>query len=86
MATTKAKKKVTKKVAVKGATVRVAWNREASDILEEQGWEELKKAAKKKDSDITYDEIKFKTPAEARAYARGIDDGNGWSQPAWEIV
>lgn len=86
MATTKAKKKVTKKVAVKGATVRVAWNREASDIFEGEGWEALKKAAKKKGSDIFYEEIVFDTPAEAQAYVRGIDDGNGWDEPCTEII
>jgi len=74
-----------KKVAIKGTTVRVAWNREAAELFEEEGWEALKKAAKKNNSDITYDEIVFDTPAEALAYVRGIDDGNGWDSPSTKI-
>lgn len=65
--------------------VRVAWNREAAEIFENDGWDAVKKAAKKKNSDISYDEVEFNTPAEAAAYARGIDDGNGWDEPYWEI-
>ena len=75
-----------KKVAVKGTTVRVAWNREAAELFEEEGWKALKKAAKKNNSDITYDEIVFDTPAEALAYVRGIDDGNGWDSPSTKII
>ena len=78
--------KSAKKVVVEGCTVRVAWNREAASIMEEEGWEAVVKAAKKKKSDITYDEITFDTPAEAQAYVRGVDDGNGWDEPCTQIV
>lgn len=78
--------KSTKKVVVEGCTVRVAWNQEAAAIMEEKGWEDVLKAVKKKNADIIYDEITFDTPAEAQAYVRGIDDGNGWDEPCTEII
>jgi hypothetical protein len=82
---TKVKKKAAKKVAVKGTTVRVAWNQEAVTIFEEKGWKALVKAGKT-NSDLCFNEIVFDTPAEANAYDRGIAEANGWDDPTSQVV
>lgn len=67
-------------------TVRIAWNREAAEIMEMKGWAKLVREGKKKDNDLDFDTREFGTEAEARAYVQGIEDGNGWDSPSWQIV
>ena len=66
--------------------VRIAFNREASDMFEEKGWPALVTYKKKHpDADLNFEEIEFSTKKEAEAYLRGIDDGNGWDCP-WAVL
>jgi len=62
--------------------VRASFDRDASEIHQTNGWETLAKSQ----SDLHFAVIEFDTMAEAKAYVRGIYDGNGWDSPFAEIV
>jgi hypothetical protein len=70
----------------KKTIVRVAWNRRAADIFEEEGWKALEKASENGVDDLVFEEKEFNTPAEAIAYTEGINDANGWDEPMAEII
>lgn len=57
----------------KKVIVYVAWDRENSDKLEENGKIGLSKLQK----------YEFNTQGEADAFCKGIDEANGWDQPMW---
>lgn len=74
-----------KKNATQKTVVRVAWNKEAADIMEEKGFDALSEESEI-NHNLDFDEKEFNTPAEANAYVQGIADGNGWDNPMTEIV
>jgi hypothetical protein len=74
-----------KKNATQKTVVRVAWNREAVDIMEKEGFDALSEESEI-NHNLDFDEKEFNTPAEANAYIQGIEDGNGWDNPMTEIV
>lgn len=63
--------------------VQVAWDREASDIMENEGFDALYND--EKGENLSFNEEPFDTLAEAEAYMRGIGDGNGWDSPNYKI-
>ncbi len=63
--------------------VQIAWDSEASEIMEEEGFDALYKD--KRGENLSYNEEIFDTTAEAEAYMKGISDGNGWDNPNYKI-
>lgn len=67
--------------------VRVAWDSKSSNLAAEEGWDTLVKESQKEENrdKYSFDEIPFDTEAEAKAYMKGIADGNGWDEPYYEL-
>ncbi len=63
--------------------VQIAWDSEASEIMESEGFDALYKD--KRGENLSYNEEIFNTTAEAEAYMKGIFDGNGWDKPNYKI-
>lgn len=67
--------------------VNVAWNRKASDYVEEHGWEELvKKNVEFKYSPYVFETLSFSTREEADAFILGVTMSNGWDSPYVESL
>jgi hypothetical protein len=64
--------------------VNVAFNREAVDYAEENGWEALFEN-KLNDENFVFEKVSFDTEAERNAYCKGINDSMGWIEPYFEI-
>jgi hypothetical protein len=70
--------------------VNVAFNKESAEILANSpnGWKELNRLAEEGTDEIEVhiDSVAFDTLEEAKAYAKGIEQAQGWYMPAYEIM
>ena len=70
-------------------TLLVGWNHVAADIVECNGPKTAIRTLERRlgrEGDVDYDILEFSTPEERNAYIRGVNDGNGWDNPAWWFI
>ena len=80
-------KKISELESGKKYKVRVAWNREAVELMNEVGWEKILPASEagEREDGCDFGDYYFNTYSEAEAFMQGIEMTTGYQQPESEL-